>query len=677
MDSRLEGKYATGQASEIAMLALRCLVSTPKFRPSMKEVAETLEKIKTRAYNRKHLVMCGKCHEAGHYTRSCEKISQVGGNSKLPNASEVTETLQITPSSSNLLDVSNATKNEKTSAIQSLHPQQGTKRDEANHIATNKPRNNHPRKTTAVGGNSKALEARNTTKKDKTSSSRLNVQQGNTRKDANGVATSPSCNSTPKTKIPTGATTEEKISTTKSIVRQGKKINETNGAVTSTARSKGMSELPNASNVGRKVRAQSTAQQVNKRNVPTHGEFFFMGICWSAESNPSPAAAPASAQAPAPAQALDPFIYPDATPTPPEHLIEGDISFLVSNVSGNSWFSIATTNFTTWISHAKDAIRGKNVPEDVELPALPSKLEVFTLEQLKEATLNFRNDMILGKGGFGIVYKGLLKEKVPFKRSRKLRIAVKKLGSDSKQGLRQWQTEVGFLAKLSHPNIVKLLGCCQEEENRELLIVYEFMERGSLNYHLFGKRSGQQLPWKTRLMIATEMAEALSYLHSMDRPIIFRDFKTSNILLDESYSPRLSDFGLAKWGPNDGTPCVTGNCMGTHGYVAPECKTGGKLYVKSDVYSFGVVLIELLTGLRSVDKKRPPKQQDLREWALPFLTDRKKLRQIMDPGLQGKYSSRQALKIAMLAVRCLYSHPMIRPSMKEVAETLEQLKLRS
>ncbi|KAJ6296387.1 hypothetical protein OIU77_005601 [Salix suchowensis] len=396
-----------------------------------------------------------------------------------------------------------------------------------------------------------------------------------------------------------------------------------------------------------------------------------MGICWSAESNPSPAAAPA----PAPAQALDPFIYPDATPTPPEHLIEGDISFLVSNV--NSWFSIATTNFSTWISHAKDAIRGKNVPEDVDLPALPSKLEVFTLEQLKEATLNFRNDMILGKGGFGIVYKGLLKEKVPFMRSRKLRIAVKKLSSDSKQGLRQWQTEVGFLAKLSHPNIVKLLGCCQEEENRELLIVYEFMEKGSLNYHLFGKRSGQQLPWKTRLMIATEMAEALSYLHSMDRPIIFRDFKTSNILLDESYSPRLSDFGLAKWGPNDGTPCVTGNCMGTHGYVAPECKTGGKLYVKSDVYSFGVVLIELLTGLRSVDKKRPPKQQDLREWALPFLTDRKKLRQIMDPGLQGKYSSRQALKIAMLAVRCLYSHPMIRPSMKEVAETLEQLRLRS
>ncbi|KAI9378693.1 hypothetical protein POPTR_018G134200v4 [Populus trichocarpa] len=230
MDSRLEGKYVTGQASEIAMLALRCLVRNPKFRPSMKEVAETLEKIKTRAYNQKHLVMCGKCHKAGHYTRSCDKNSHVGGNSKLPNASEaiteertsstqstvqqdsgrseasdvVTKTLQTTPSNSNLLDASNGTSNEKTSTIQSPHPQQGSKRDEANRVGTSKPRNNHLiRKTTAVGGNSKVLEARNTTKKEKTTSSRLSVQQGNTRKEANGVATSPSCNNGPKTKIPT------------------------------------------------------------------------------------------------------------------------------------------------------------------------------------------------------------------------------------------------------------------------------------------------------------------------------------------------------------------------------------------------------------------------------------------------------------------------------------------
>lgn len=302
MDSRLEGKYVTGQASEIAKLALRCLVRNPKFRPSMTEVAETLEKIKTRAYNQKHLVMCGKCHKAGHHTRSCDRISHVGGNSKLPNASEaiteertsstqstvqqdsekseasgvVTKTLQTTPSNSNLLDASNGTSNEKTSAIQSPHLQQGSKGDQANRVGTSKPRNNHLiRKTAAVGGNSK------------TTSSRLTVQQGNTRKEANGVATSPSRNNGPKTKIPsnskllnaTDAMKKEKISTTKSIVEECKKRNGANGVGTSTPRSKGpgkittsKSELPNARNVARKVKA--SVQQVHKRNVPANG-----GIC--------------------------------------------------------------------------------------------------------------------------------------------------------------------------------------------------------------------------------------------------------------------------------------------------------------------------------------------------------------------------------------------------------------
>ncbi|KAJ6958814.1 serine/threonine-protein kinase PIX13 isoform X3 [Populus alba x Populus x berolinensis] len=271
--------------------------------------------------------------------------------------------------------------------------------------------------------------------------------------------------------------------------------------------------------------------------------------------------------------------------------------------------------------------------------------------------------MLLGKGGFGSVYKGLLKEKLVFKGyTRKRRIAVKKLDSDSKQGLRQWQTEVGFLARVSHPNIVKLLGYCQEIENEELLIVYQFMEKGSLNYHLFGSKNtlcsiksatDRLLPWETRLKIITGMARALSYLHTMERPIIFRDFKTSNILLDETYTPKLSDFGLAKWGPNDGSSHVTGNVMGTYGYVGPEYKNGGKLYVKSDVYSYGVVLMEMLTGLRAIDKNRAPGQRDLREWALPFLSDRTRLRHIMDPRLQGKYGTKQASEIAVLAVRCV------------------------
>ncbi|KAJ6435883.1 hypothetical protein OIU84_000999 [Salix udensis] len=400
-----------------------------------------------------------------------------------------------------------------------------------------------------------------------------------------------------------------------------------------------------------------------------------MGIlccCISGQSSPAPDGGPVPVF-------LAPVSIPDLdiAPTSSGHLIEGDISFLVSDVTVNNWFSMVTMTFT----RRRSAALGKTAPEDIELPDLPdetseSKLRVFTFEQLKTATFSFRSDMLLGKGGFGSVFKGLLKEKLIFTGyARKRRIAVKKLDSDSKQGLRQWQTEVSFLARVSHPNIVKLLGYCQENENKELLIVYQFMEKGSLNYHLFAKRTDRLLSWETRLKIITGMARALSYLHTMERPIIFRDFKTSNILLDENYTPKLSDFGLAKWGPGDGSSYVTGNVMGTYGYVGPEYKKGGKLYVKSDVYSYGVVLMEMLTGLRAIDKKRPPGQQDLREWALPFLSDRTKLRHIMDPRLQGKYGTKQASEIAALAVRCVKANPTFRPSMKEVAERLDGLKL--
>ncbi|KAI5557581.1 hypothetical protein BDE02_18G113300 [Populus trichocarpa] len=350
-----------------------------------------------------------------------------------------------------------------------------------------------------------------------------------------------------------------------------------------------------------------------------------MGIlccCTSGQSNPALDTGPAPVVL-APVSIPD----PDIAPTSPGHLFEGDISFLVSDVTVNNWFSMVTMTFT----RRRSAALGKNAPEDIELPALPdetpeSKLRVFTFEQLKTATFNFRSDMLLGKGGFGSVYKGLLKK-----------------------------------TRVSHPNTVKLLGYCQENANKELLIVYQFMEKGSLNYHLFGKRSDRLLPWETRLKIITGMARALSYLHTMERPIVFRDFKTSNILLDETYTPKLSDFGLAKWGPNDGSSHVTGNVMDTYGYVGPEYKNGGKLYVKSDAYSYGVVLMEMLT--------------DLREWALPFLSDRTKLRHIMDPRLRGKYGTKQASEIAVLAVRCVKANPTFRPSMKEVAETLDRLKL--
>uniref|UniRef100_A0A2P2Q459 Protein kinase domain-containing protein n=1 Tax=Rhizophora mucronata TaxID=61149 RepID=A0A2P2Q459_RHIMU len=205
------------------------------------------------------------------------------------------------------------------------------------------------------------------------------------------------------------------------------------------------------------------------------------------------------------------------------------------------------------------------------------------------------------------------------------------------------------------------------------MVVYEFMPRGSLNYHLFSKDPRRLLPWEKRVKVAVGMARGLSYLHTRETPIIYRDFKSSNILLGQDYTPKISDFGLAKWGPAATDPCVTSHVVGTVGYVAPEYHFKGNLYVKSDVYSFGVVLVEMLTGLRAIDKNRPPEQRDLVEWTKPLLSVRSKLKRIMDTRLEGKYAIKEASKIAVLAVKCLHQEPQFRPSMKEVTETLEQI----
>ncbi|RYR00892.1 hypothetical protein Ahy_B06g079779 [Arachis hypogaea] len=243
-------------------------------------------------------------------------------------------------------------------------------------------------------------------------------------------------------------------------------------------------------------------------------------------------------------------------------------------------------------------------------------------------------------------------------------IAVKKLNSESLQGLEEWKSEVNFLGRLSHPNLVKLLGYCLEEA--ELLLIYEFMQKGSLENHLFGRGSAvQPLPWDIRLKIAIGAARGLAFLHTSEK-VIYRDFKASNILLDGAYNAKISDFGLAKLGPSASRSHVTTRVMGTYGYAAPEYVATGHLYVKSDVYAFGVVLVEMLTGLRALDPNRPSGQHNLTDWIKPYLHDRRKLKSIMDFRLEGKYPSKAAFRIAQLALRCLETEPKQRPSMKEV-----------
>ncbi|XP_057769104.1 probable serine/threonine-protein kinase PIX13 [Salvia miltiorrhiza] len=297
-------------------------------------------------------------------------------------------------------------------------------------------------------------------------------------------------------------------------------------------------------------------------------------------------------------------------------------------------------------------------------------LRVFSLAELKAATRNFRSDSVLGEGGFGKVYKGWLQDDRAT--SKTTIIAVKKLNNESMQGFQEWQSEVNFLGRLSHPNLVKLLGYGLEDT--ELLLVYEFMAKGSLENHLFGRgASVQPLPWEIRLKILIGAARGLAFLHASDKKVIYRDFKASNILLDGSYNAKISDFGLAKNGPTASKSHVTTQVMGTYGYAAPEYVATGHLYVKSDVYGFGVVMVEMLTALRALDTNRPSGQHSLGDWIKPHLSDRRKLKRIIDVRLEGQYPRKSALQIAQLALNCLESEPKNRPSMQVIVETLERI----
>ncbi|KAJ6430775.1 hypothetical protein OIU84_018316 [Salix udensis] len=244
-------------------------------------------------------------------------------------------------------------------------------------------------------------------------------------------------------------------------------------------------------------------------------------------------------------------------------------------------------------------------------------------------------------------------------------------GDNSYQGHREWLAEVIFLGQLSHPNLVKLIGYCCEDEQR--VLIYEYMSRGSVENNLFS-RVLLPLPWSIRMKIAYGAAKGLAFLHEAEKPVIYRDFKTSNILLDQDYNAKLSDFGLAKDGPIGDKTHVSTRIMGTYGYAAPEYIMTGHLTPRSDVYSFGVVLLELLTGRKSLDKSRPAREQNLTDWAIPLLKEKKKVLNIVDPRLDGDYPVKGVHKAAMLAYHCLNRNPKARPLMRDIVDSLEPLQ---
>ncbi|KAL3625298.1 hypothetical protein CASFOL_030752 [Castilleja foliolosa] len=332
-----------------------------------------------------------------------------------------------------------------------------------------------------------------------------------------------------------------------------------------------------------------------------------------------------------------------------------------SNLKHSSFKRISVSDFSSSSS---------TLCEDLSVSLAGSNLHVFTLQELKVITQHFSSSNFLGEGGFGPVHKGFIDDKLkPGLKAQP--VAVKLLDLDGSQGHKEWLTEVIFLGQLRNAHLVKLIGYCCEEEHR--LLVYEYMPRGSLENQLF-RRFAVSLPWSTRMKIAIGAAKGLGFLHEAKKPVIYRDFKTSNILLDSDYTAKLSDFGLATDGPQGDDTHVSTRVMGTQGYAAPEYILTGHLTSASDVYSFGVVLLELLTGRKSVDKTRPHREQNLAHWARPMLKNPRKLTRIMDPKLEGQYPEIGAQRAAEIAYQCLSHRPKLRPTMSEVIEVLEPLK---
>ncbi|XP_040930124.1 receptor-like protein kinase FERONIA [Gossypium hirsutum] len=292
---------------------------------------------------------------------------------------------------------------------------------------------------------------------------------------------------------------------------------------------------------------------------------------------------------------------------------------------------------------------------------LPDELcRHFSLDEIKAATNNFHDDLVVGKGGFGKVYKGFMDE------GEKI-VAIKRLNPESSQGIREFLTEIEMLSQLRHVHLVSLIGYCNEK--REMILVYDFMSNGTLSDHLYSTSFAYDpLTWKQRLEICKGAATGLNYLHTEVRhTVIHRDVKTNNILLDDKFTAKVSDFGLPKEDPK-AEVLITG-IKGTRGYMDPEYARGHKLTEKSDVYAFGVVLFEVLCARKAVNTKLPEAQMSLAHWAKQCIADGTLYKGI-DPYLIGKIAPECFKVFVEIAESCIADVGTDRPSMNDVMERL-------
>ncbi|XP_044461082.1 putative serine/threonine-protein kinase [Mangifera indica] len=292
---------------------------------------------------------------------------------------------------------------------------------------------------------------------------------------------------------------------------------------------------------------------------------------------------------------------------------------------------------------------------------LLGKVNYFSYKELRSATEDFHVRNKIGRGGFGTVYKGVLKNGK--------QIAVKTLSAESKQGVQEFRTEVNTLSNVKHPNLVELLGCCIQGTQRTL--VYEYVENGSLDRVLLGAtKTNIKLDWEKRSAICVGIAKGLAFLHEELVPhIVHRDIKASNILLDEEFNPKIGDFGLAKLFPDNITH-ITTRIAGTTGYLAPEYILGGQLTRKADVYSFGVLILEIISGRSSGKANWGGMSKFLLEWAWQ-LHEEGKLLELVDSEME-EFPVEDLLRYMKVAFFCAQGAASRRPLMSQVVEMLSK-----
>ncbi|KAL1802574.1 hypothetical protein ACET3Z_031221 [Daucus carota] len=330
-------------------------------------------------------------------------------------------------------------------------------------------------------------------------------------------------------------------------------------------------------------------------------------------------------------------------------------------------------------SSSRDHILLDEQAADVAEPTATSvtpHLKIYTYAQLKRATGNFNPRNMLRENCLGRVYKGWVDEGTLAPSSKNgvgIPVAVRK--SNPGQRLLQWEVEAEFLGRFSHPNIVKLLGYYRDD--KQFLLVYEYMHKGSLENHLFRNGGAGHLSWQTRLKIAIGAAQGLVFLYT-NKQVMYRSFQTAMILLDRDFNAKLSDFGRVKFQGHSRFSTNVGidgdQITADHPdlfYAPPEYVATG--HYSDDVYSFGLVLLEMITGQRVFDRSRPSQQFNLANWAKPYLLKKDALNIIMDPNLQGQYPINAAFETSQLILKCLEYSKTDRPSINDVLQALERI----